>query len=91
MLDGTAALIEILEEVGRVAWPAREIAGVALHLDAHLDRLVRAVMVSRWQRRPLAPRHEWLRLAVLVPRVLEIRVHVAGLSRRDEQPILVAH
>eukprot|EP00966_Prymnesium_polylepis_P040712 944901-Prymnesium_polylepis.3 len=40
MLDRSTALIEILQEVRRVAWAAREKALIFFHLGTHVDGLI---------------------------------------------------
>eukprot|EP00966_Prymnesium_polylepis_P151661 3503978-Prymnesium_polylepis.2 len=89
VLDWSAALVEILKQMRRMAGPAGEVRLISLHLRAHLHRLIRGVVVRRRQRRSLAPRAVRLRLAVLVPFVLEVSVDVARLGRGDEQAILI--
>ena len=91
VLDRPAALVQILEEMRRMPWPACKVGLVRLHLQAHGDRLVGGVVVGSRQRRPLTPRHKRLRLAVLVPFVLELARHVARLGGGEDQAILVVH
>eukprot|EP00966_Prymnesium_polylepis_P168799 3903140-Prymnesium_polylepis.1 len=66
-----------------------EVGLVSLHLRTQLDGLVGGMVVGRRHRRPLAPRHPWLCLAVAIPGALELRVDVARLGRGDDQPVLV--
>eukprot|EP00966_Prymnesium_polylepis_P319850 7376277-Prymnesium_polylepis.1 len=91
VLDGPAALVEVLQQMCGVPRAAGKIGLVCFHLDAHLHRLIGGVVVSRGQRRSLAPRTPRHRFAELVPLVLEVRVDVARLGGGDEQPVLVMH
>eukprot|EP00966_Prymnesium_polylepis_P013999 322823-Prymnesium_polylepis.1 len=82
--NGTAILIEVLGEVGRVTrWCAEESLVFELHHSRHLDALVRSVRIRKRHRRPLAECAVLQLLAASVPFELEVSVDVARLRARD--------